>query len=973
MDINDQTLQQLARYLQQTLSPDQNIRRPAEKLLESTEVRRNYAVLLLHLIDKQEIDMTIRIAGAIAFKNYIKRNWAAHEDTGGPDKIHESDRTAIKSLIITIMLKSPTCLQKQFSDAVSIIGKYDFPKKWPQLIDEMVEKFATGDFNIINGVLQTAHSLFKRYRYEFKSQNLWEEIKLVLERMAKPLTDLLLATMNLTKVHECNEQALKVIYGSLVLVCKVFYSLNSQDLPEFFEDNMPTWMNAFHELLIRDVQCLHTGDDEEAGVLEHLRSQVCENLGLYAQKYDEEFETYMSQFVTDVWELLVKTGIETKYDSLVSNALQFLSIVADRQHYRKLFEDPKVLANICEKIVIPNMDFRSSDELLFEDNPEEYIRRDIEGSDIETRRRAACDLVKTLSQNFEARMFEIFGQYLQILLTKYAENPKANWRAKDTAIYLVTSLASRGGTEKHGVTKSSELVPLPQFCQQQIITELERSDVNELPVVKADALKFIMIFRSLLGEQILLMCLPQLIRHLRAESIVVHSYAACTIEKILSIRNSNNTALITNSHLAPFAKDLLGGLFSTLSLPGSCENEYVMKCIMRSFFTLQEATMPFMGDALPRLTEILSMVSKNPSRPHFNHYLFETLSLAVKIVCKTEPSAVASFEQALFPVFQTILQQDILEFMPYVFQMLSLLLEIREGSGSPITDSYWALFPCLLVPALWDRPGNVTPLIRLICSFIKQGSPQISAQEKLNAVLGVFQKMIASKTNDHEGFYLMQNLINYYPMHELQQSLRQIFALLFQRLSLSKTTKYVRGLIVFFSYYATKMGASSLVELIDTIQSAMFGMVIDRVFIPDMAKVSSEMDRKIVSVGISKILTECPVMLNPPYVQSWTKLLQALIELFELPPDESTFDGDHFIEVDDSPGYQAAFSQLNFAQPKKQDFLAEIKDGKKYLAESLAKLSQSQPGIISGYISTISKDHQMALQKYCAHAGVQIV
>lgn len=214
------------------------------------------------------------------------------------------------------MLRSPTALQKQLSDAVSIIGKHDFPKKWPQLIDEMVDKFATGDFNVINGVLQTAHSLFKRYRYEFKSQSLWEEIKLVLDRMAKPLTDLLLATMQLAKVHENNTAALKVIYGSLVLVCKVFFSLNSQDLPEFFEDNMPTWMKSFHELLTVDIPCLHTGDDEDAGVLEHLRSQICENIGLYAQKYDEEFGSYMETFVTAVWELLVKTGNQTKYDAV---------------------------------------------------------------------------------------------------------------------------------------------------------------------------------------------------------------------------------------------------------------------------------------------------------------------------------------------------------------------------------------------------------------------------------------------------------------------------------------------------------------------------------------------------------------------------------------------------------------------------------------------------------------------------------
>lgn len=231
----------------------------------------------------------------------------------------------MKTLIVALMLKSPTALQKQLSDAVSIIGKYDFPKKWPQLIDEMVEKFTTGDFNVINGVLQTAHSLFKRYRFEFKSQELWEEIKFVLERMAKPLTDLLQATMNLTTVHASNEQALKVIYGSLVLVCKVFYSLNSQDLPEFFEDNMAAWMGAFHDLLTCDVPCLRTGDDEDAGTLEHLKSQVCENIALYAQKYDEEFSSYMPQFVKDIWELLVVTGKQPKYDSVSTDRDHFIS------------------------------------------------------------------------------------------------------------------------------------------------------------------------------------------------------------------------------------------------------------------------------------------------------------------------------------------------------------------------------------------------------------------------------------------------------------------------------------------------------------------------------------------------------------------------------------------------------------------------------------------------------------------------
>lgn len=175
------------------------------------------------------------------------------------NRISEKDRETIKNCILSIMLTSTPAIQKQLSAAIAIIGKYDFPTKWKSLIPEMVGKFASGDFGIINGVLQTAHSIFKRYRYEFKSQTLWEEIKYVLDAFAQPLTELLVATMALSKKHKEEIGPLKIIYSSLALMAKLFYSLNSQDLPEYFEDNMQTWMGSFHELLTTDVACLHTG------------------------------------------------------------------------------------------------------------------------------------------------------------------------------------------------------------------------------------------------------------------------------------------------------------------------------------------------------------------------------------------------------------------------------------------------------------------------------------------------------------------------------------------------------------------------------------------------------------------------------------------------------------------------------------------------------------------------------------------
>lgn len=153
----------------------------------------------------------------------------------------------------------------------------------------------------------------------------------------------------------------------------------------------------------------------------------------------------------------------------------------------------------------------------------------------------------------------------------------------------------------------------------------------------------------------------------------------------------------------------------------------------------------------------------------------------------------------------------------------------------------------------------------------------------------------------------------------------------------------------------------------------MFGMVLERVLIPDMAKVAAELDRKIVGIGITKLLCDCPAMLAQ-YRKFWTPLLQTLIGSFELPPETGHFEADLLADYDDSAaGYQAAYSQLIYAQTKTTDPFAEITDNRRFLAEKLAQLSQTRPGDIPTLISALHSDHKQALQKYCDQNGVRIV
>lgn len=104
-----------------------------------------------------------------------------------------------------------------------------------------------------------------------------------------------------------------------------------------------------------------------------------------------------------------------------------------------------------------------------------------------------------------------------------------------------------------------------------------------------------------------------------------------------------------------------------------------------------------------------------------------------------EPTYIFSLLLLLYFTASTYLCSNsfssVLEFIPYVFQLLSLLLELHETGTIP--EPYMKLFPCLLVPVLWDRPGNIHPLVRLLRAFIHKGAAQIAESQK---IVGVFEQ-----------------------------------------------------------------------------------------------------------------------------------------------------------------------------------------------------------------------------------------
>lgn len=73
--------------------------------------------------------------------------------------------------------------------------------------------------------------------------------------------------------------------------------------------------------------------------------------------------------------------------------------------------------------------------------------------------------------------------------------------------------------------------------------------------------------------------------------------------------------------------------------------------------------------------------------------------------------------------------------------------------------------------------GNIPALTRLLQAFLSKMGPSIGSNaETMTALLGVFQKVVISKSNDHHAFYLLDSIVEFVPKYGTAQRGRRLTA-----------------------------------------------------------------------------------------------------------------------------------------------------------------------------------------------------
>ena len=664
--------------------------------------------IIFGIITNKNCNLTIRKTAATNLKNFIS------------DYFYDNTEKAIKNsgLILTketkvffmenalkLLLNSEEALINVIVEMIykPVKGANGYMIIWPKLMAQVAEGLKPHQIKTSIFLYKLIAKLTKRYHIEPKSQPLFSEIIETMSYICEPMT--LDATsytnylMNKTPLTSADKIYLEILY----YILKIFYNLNYQDFPEFFEDHLKEWLSVLNNLLVLPGNnanySLATDDVSKEWVLK-LKAKTMKCINFYFQQYYDDIKDYTNPFYNSIW--LVMQSILSNQFSFGKLAKELLYFYSHTIRFNRI--DNKSIINeqtaehIIYKLVIPNMQLTQEELDHLEDNQNEFLKQEFEEADITSNRYYASELLKELIKSFPGLINGKIFPYIGNCLNNYYVNKVNNWKEKVVVINLLFATLIENFAQQIGVTKMHENIPM-KF--DDIIAEIfnkEFQDSNGPDICKIFSFKFLATFRlqlSNLGD-----IFNAVSNIIKSSSQVVQAAALLSLDLIINMKNIETRKFIS----LPFVNNEgifanLVGIF-TAFISNDINSSFAMKCFYRTLRLCESARLENQADNLGKcmdefLKKILDIYNKNKSsNDEFNYYFFETCVLILKKMSQNPQNNnqsnnvvyIKTFYNNLTNDIQTSLNGSYLDLMGYSLQLHAMyLFNIKEVGQFDLT------------------------------------------------------------------------------------------------------------------------------------------------------------------------------------------------------------------------------------------------------------------------------------------------
>uniref|UniRef100_A0A182JP08 Importin N-terminal domain-containing protein n=1 Tax=Anopheles christyi TaxID=43041 RepID=A0A182JP08_9DIPT len=725
----------ISELLRATIDPVQRLQ--AEEQLNQVHKIIGFLPTLMQVIMQNELEIPVRLAGAIYMKNLINSSWQDREAEGGnpiPFAIHEQDRAMIRDTIVEAIVHVPAeVIKVQLCFCLSHIIKNDFPGRWTQVVDKVSLCLQNSDPNAWHGALLCMYQLVKQYEYKKSAERgpLNEAMNLLLPQIY---------TIMMNVINEPSEQS--VLLQKQIL--KIFYALTQYSLPleVITKEVFSCWMEICRQILERPAPDTAHMEEEERPQLpawktkkwaSHIILRMFERYGspgnVISKEYKEFSTWFLQTFTSGLLMVLLKILDQYRNKIYVSprvmtNTLDYIKTAVSHAFSWKMLK-PHIM-EIIRDVIFPLMSYTDADEELWESDPIEYIRKKFDVFDDFV---SPVQSAETLLHNCCKTRKGILTQVMQVIM-QIINTPGLDHKEKDGALHMVGSLAEVLLRKK--IFKEQ----VEQLLMQYVFPEFASPHGH----LRARACWVMHYFSDikLKNPQVL----EQIMRFL-SNALLTDKDLPVKVEAAMSMQ----MFLISQEDASPFLENQIKDItMELLRIIRETENEELTSVLQKIVCTYSDQLPPIALDICQHLATTFSQVLETDDTGDEKAItamgLLSTMETLLAVM-EEHPQVLAALHPIVLQVIGHVLQQNVFEFYEEAF---GLVCDLTSKSISP---DMWKLLE--IIYELFQKNGAeyFVDMMPALHNYITVDTPAfLSNQNHVIAMYNMCKSILTSSTSE---------------------------------------------------------------------------------------------------------------------------------------------------------------------------------------------------------------------------------
>lgn len=366
-----------------TLQANAEIRTQAEQQLKSAQKERGFLACCLDILNSADIELPVKKACLIYFKNIIIKNWREN------GSIDHDEKPIVRERLLATIVHSDRSTKAIFIPILNEILVTDYPTEWPDFLDSTTRLFANpNDLDSLYTGMLCFSELCRKYRW-MKNEDRSSQLDSIIKQYFSSLLQIGGQIISDSASSDSHWQLPEI----LKLILKSYKFVTYLDLPEPLqeEEAISNWI-GFH-VAVMNISLPSSAmqlDEEERHLSPWVKSQkwaYANILNIYVRYgskgwlSDGSYTQFRALFSSSVVPELLKTyfgkieewrqGHRWISDASLYHIISFIEHAVTRKSSWGIIQP--FLNNLISELAFPIFYPKDSVLELFEDDPQEYI------------------------------------------------------------------------------------------------------------------------------------------------------------------------------------------------------------------------------------------------------------------------------------------------------------------------------------------------------------------------------------------------------------------------------------------------------------------------------------------------------------------------------------------------------------------------------------------------------------------------